>query len=207
MFNTLTTLFYTFSSALLIPTELALIFCFLLVCYYAGASVRERWERRTSAKTLTELENALIADPSFDAAAFLNAAKIKKGSVAEALKTLVEAAQDRTLIEKRIADFENFTKAKCRRVEQLVKIGPALGLMGTLIPMGPALLGLAQGNLDVLASNLVVAFSTTVVGITIALIASIALAAQKKWGYADFALINFVVDRVCDQNDVAKERA
>jgi biopolymer transport protein ExbB/TolQ len=39
--------------------------------------------------------------------------------------------------------------------------------MGTLIPISPALVGLAQGDVQTLSDNLVIAFSTTVVGLLI----------------------------------------
>jgi biopolymer transport protein ExbB/TolQ len=53
----------------------------------------------------------------------------------------------------------------------LVRFGPALGLMGTLIPLSPALTGLANGNTQTLSHNLRVAFSVTVVGLLIGAVA------------------------------------
>ena len=53
----------------------------------------------------------------------------------------------------------------------LVRAGPALGLMGTLIPLSPALTGLAAGNTAELSHDLRVAFSVTVVGLLIGAVA------------------------------------
>ena len=53
----------------------------------------------------------------------------------------------------------------------LVRAGPALGLMGTLIPLSPALTGLANGNTASLSHDLRVAFSVTVVGLLIGAVA------------------------------------
>ena len=53
----------------------------------------------------------------------------------------------------------------------LVRAGPALGLMGTLIPLSPALTGLANGNTAALAQDLRVAFSVTVVGLLVGAVA------------------------------------
>lgn len=50
----------------------------------------------------------------------------------------------------------------------LSKLGPMLGLAGTLIPLGPALQGMAAGDVSALAGNLIVAFTATVVGLAIA---------------------------------------
>ena len=53
------------------------------------------------------------------------------------------------------------------RVRVLVRLGPCLGLAGTLIPLGPGLMALSEGDLSRLSTQLVVAFSTTVVGLLI----------------------------------------
>ena len=61
-----------------------------------------------------------------------------------------------------------------RRLERtplLVRAGPALGLMGTLIPLSPALSGLADGNVTQLTDNLRVAFSITVLGLLVGAVA------------------------------------
>lgn len=51
------------------------------------------------------------------------------------------------------------------KVDIVTRIGPTLGLMGTLIPMGPGLAALGAGDINTLASSLTVAFNTTIVGI------------------------------------------
>ncbi len=58
-----------------------------------------------------------------------------------------------------------------KRLETLrayIRNGPALGLMGTLIPLGPALVGLAVGDIQTMSTNLVIAFSTTVIASSLA---------------------------------------
>lgn len=66
-----------------------------------------------------------------------------------------------------------------------VRVGPALGLMGTLIPMAYALQGLATGNLPALASNLVTAFAATVIGLAVSTLAYLMAAAHDAWAHAD----------------------
>ena len=67
-------------------------------------------------------------------------------------------------INKALADFDFDSQRRLGRTRMLVRAGPALGLMGTLIPLSPALTGLANGNTAALSENLRVAFSVTVVG-------------------------------------------
>ena len=47
----------------------------------------------------------------------------------------------------------------------VIRVGPALGLMGTLIPMGISLSAMAQGDMPGMAGSMVTAFTTVVVGL------------------------------------------
>jgi biopolymer transport protein ExbB/TolQ len=70
-----------------------------------------------------------------------------------------------------LADYDLESMKRLERTRLLVRAGPALGLMGTLIPLSPALAGLADGNVTQLTDNLRVAFSVTVLGLLIGAIA------------------------------------
>jgi biopolymer transport protein ExbB/TolQ len=78
---------------------------------------------------------------------------------------------DANQLSKSIADFDLGSLQRLERTRLLVRAGPALGLMGTLIPLSPALSGLASGNITQLTDNLRVAFSVTVLGLLIGVIA------------------------------------
>jgi biopolymer transport protein ExbB/TolQ len=78
---------------------------------------------------------------------------------------------DSNQLSKSIADFDLGSLQRLERTRLLVRAGPALGLMGTLIPLSPALSGLATGNIKALTDNLRVAFSVTVLGLLIGVIA------------------------------------
>lgn len=68
---------------------------------------------------------------------------------------------------KLLQDYEFYTIRRLERTRILVRVGPILGLMGTLIPLSPALVGLASGNTEELTVNLTTAFSVTVLGLLI----------------------------------------
>jgi biopolymer transport protein ExbB/TolQ len=74
-------------------------------------------------------------------------------------------------LNKALADFDFDAQRRLARTRLLVRAGPALGLMGTLIPLSPALTGLANGNTGALSENLRVAFSVTVVGLMVGAVA------------------------------------
>lgn len=77
---------------------------------------------------------------------------------------------DEAYCERLIANYEVECQACLSRSRTLIKFGPMLGLMGTLIPMGPALVGLASGDIASMAYNMQMAFATTVVGMATAAI-------------------------------------
>lgn len=85
-----------------------------------------------------------------------------------------------------------------RQARMAVRVGPALGLMGTLIPMADALQGLADGNLPALASNMVTAFAATVVGLTISVVAYVVTAVREDWIRADVQALAFQAEHVVD---------
>ncbi len=94
---------------------------------------------------------------------------------------------------KALADFDLGSLRKLERSRMLVRFGPALGLMGTLIPLSPALEGLADGNVAQLSENLRVAFSITVLGLLIGAVAfSISLVRDRLYAQ-DLSDLEYVV--------------
>ncbi|MPZ18774.1 MAG: hypothetical protein GEV06_12790 [Luteitalea sp.] len=77
------------------------------------------------------------------------------------------------------------------RVRLAVRVGPSLGLMGTLIPMANALQGLAEGNLPALASNMVTAFAATVIGLSVSVVSYLISAGRENWVRADIDALTF----------------
>ncbi|MBE0692296.1 MAG: MotA/TolQ/ExbB proton channel family protein [Aquamicrobium sp.] len=71
-----------------------------------------------------------------------------------------------------------------RRLEWLrivARVAPMLGLVATMIPMGPALLGLSRGDAAAVGENLVVAFSAVILALVAASIAFLVLTIRRRW--------------------------
>ena len=75
-------------------------------------------------------------------------------------------------------------------------MGPILGLMGTLIPMGPALVGLASGDIASMAYNMQVAFATTVVGLVVSVIGFVTHQTKERWAAANLTILEYLADVV-----------
>ena len=104
------------------------------------------------------------------------------------------------LAEKLIENEEDIIEKKLQATDIVTKIGPTLGLMGTLIPMGPGLAALGSGDVTTLSNAIIVAFDTTVVGIGAGAVAYVVSKIRRRW-YEQYlsnldALSKAVLDRL-----------
>lgn len=83
-------------------------------------------------------------------------------------------------------------------------MGPMLGLMGTLIPMGPALVGLTAGDMETMAYNMQIAFATTVVGLFSAAIGFVTKQIKQRWVNQDINNLQFLCDLIAETNEKQK---
>ncbi len=85
------------------------------------------------------------------------------------------------------------------KVGMVVRIGPGLGLIGTLIPMGTGLAALGQGDMTKLSSDLVIAFTTTVVGLALGMTAFFFHTIKKRWVEEDIKNIELATELVTER--------
>jgi biopolymer transport protein ExbB/TolQ len=88
-------------------------------------------------------------------------------------------------------------------LRMVVRIGPGLGLIGTLIPMGTGLAALSQGDITKLSSDLVIAFTTTVVGLAAGLTAYCFYWKKKRWIEHDIRQMELLAEAMTDR--IAKQ--
>ena len=167
------------SSALRVPVLLAALVALLITLYDLGAFFVElsRRRRRDAPRQLQAASRAArdaisTGDTAGAARALLPLAT--SAQMADALTAIVDEVGERNQddeMAKVLADFDLTSLRRLERTRMMVRFGPALGLMGTLIPLSPALEGLAKGNVKLLSDNLRVAFSVTVLGLLIGAIA------------------------------------
>jgi biopolymer transport protein ExbB/TolQ len=81
----------------------------------------------------------------------------------------------------------------------LVKVGPSLGLLGTLIPMGTSLASLAAGNLEAMAGQMVVAFTTTIIGLACGTLAYIVAVVRQTWVNETIREQRYLAERIAGE--------
>ena len=91
-----------------------------------------------------------------------------------------------------ISNFENEADKDISLSKMLTKMGPILGLVGTLIAMSPALVGLSAGDIGGMAYNMQVVFATTVVGLVISSVGIITLQFKQRWYAKDVNNLDYI---------------
>ncbi len=105
--------------------------------------------------------------------------------------TLVNGAFEHLLLER-----EERVRRTLAPSRMLVKVGPSLGLLGTLIPMGTSLASLATGNLEAMAGQMVVAFTTTIIGLATGTLAYVVAATRQGWVNETIREQRFLAERI-----------
>lgn len=109
----------------------------------------------------------------------------KKGNPrAFELKTAL--ANDRTLT---ATDLEGIAVTRMEPLRIASRVGPMLGLVATMIPMGPALMALADGQLQQVSRNLMVAFSAVILALIASAITYWIVSVRRRWFAIELARI------------------
>ncbi len=202
---------YLISNALLIPVMALLVGGVAFSLFELGRFVYEFIQRRKHPSRIEEIawifdrENATEAERK-SGERLREALKIirSKGSsklvhdfINDLERLSAKIKDERILkvqVEKLIQDYEEKVARRTEITRILVRVGPMLGLMGTLIPMGPALLALSQGDVVTLANNLIIAFGTTVLGLLIGGIAYMMTEVRNRWYDRDLSDIAYICE-------------
>ncbi|MHB1127596.1 MAG: MotA/TolQ/ExbB proton channel family protein [Bacillota bacterium] len=172
------------SQSLLMPDILGLIILFVLAFLHLGGLAAEHQQRRRERGfTLGEILKTLPDGPRLPEAVLeldLPPGLRKILSNFTGQSHLPYPAR-RVLAENLLAQEELRAGKLLDKTDLIAKWGPILGLMGTLIPLGPGLAALGQGDINTLAQAVVVAFDTTVVGIAAGGIAYLVSKVRRRW--------------------------
>ena len=91
-------------------------------------------------------------------------------------------SKSREALARKLIEKEEAMAAKSlEKTDIVTRLGPTVGLMGTLIPMGPGLAALGSGDINTLANAIIIAFDTTVVGLAAGGIAYVISKVRRRW--------------------------
>lgn len=198
--ETLSSFIHIVSESLLTPVMILIVVGLIVVILCIGGLINERISRK--AISSEELES-LVRDVSFSQSHGEIEKHIEKSNLFDFQKNvLVKIANNydigsearKVLASELISAEETKLIKSTNKTDVLVRVGPILGLLGTLIPLGPGLAALGSGDIVTLAEALTVAFDTTVTGLVIGALAYLVSKFKKQWYESDLIVLETIAE-------------
>lgn len=200
---------HTISQWLLIPDMVILILLILgTIASVGGIIVEAVRERSVVKENVTDLIFEIHGKNLKEIRELIEGSRIYTRHK-EALFTVLDhgSLPEETLIaaaKRLISTEESLFEKKAARTEMMSRIAPMFGLMGTLIPLGPGLIALGQGDTMTLSDSLIIAFDTTVAGLITAAVCYVIARIRRRW-YDDYMVsLETLMDAVLEES--SKER-
>ncbi|WP_165232903.1 MotA/TolQ/ExbB proton channel family protein [Aquisphaera insulae] len=193
--SVLTNLLSWVSAGLLVPVLVTMAgllgFSLIMVGDFLAASV----QRRRSSRQIQKLSDDLIRTPVRLAAAELQG----DTEIARVIRRCGAVSWHPIHADKFISDFELESRRGLDGPQALIRLGPMLGLMGALIPIGPALAGLAAGDLSAMAANVEEGLTATVCGLFVGGLGFWVRLVRSRWAMADVEMLHYAYELAQDQ--------
>ncbi|HIE32306.1 MAG TPA: MotA/TolQ/ExbB proton channel family protein [Methanosarcinales archaeon] len=198
----LQSLIYLISRLMLYPVMILLIILVVWTIFELGGFVYEGISRKRNLSRMEEgtiRARYLMDENQAEAHDLLNRCnsnRYVREFVQDILrfKKLPDPRLERARIEKLLHDYNTKITKRLEKAGIIARVGPMLGLMGTLIPMGPALLGLVNGDMQTLANNLIIAFGTTVLGLCAGGVGYVIVTIRSRWYDQDMSDIEYLTE-------------
>lgn len=181
---------HTISSGLLMPAIVVLVLLMVLAVVELGGLLTEALTERRGVKiNVSELIDAF---QGADAGKIMNEItnsrlfRRQKTALGELIRHSNLPPASLQALARRLLTGEELHYAKItNRTDLVTRLGPMFGLMATLIPLGPGMIALGQGDTKTLADSLLTAFDATVSGLAAAGVAFVITRLRKRW-YEDY---------------------
>lgn len=174
------------ASSLQIPTIIILLLLILATIVLLGTFIAEFFTERKALKVnipalIDEMQgkNTTELDEVVSGSGLL---KRQKEAAHELIVRIKYPNDTREALARQIISDEESRYNKITKFTDIIaRVAPMFGLMGTLIPLGPGLIALAQGDTKTLSESLLIAFDTTVAGLISAAVAYVISGVRKGW--------------------------
>ena len=174
------------AGSLQIPTIIILLLLILLTIIMLGGFIVELFtERRVLKVSIPELVDSLHGKSIREVEEIIdNSGLLKKQKEAyqEVVKRTALPDDLREALARQMAADEEYRYRRTVKVTDLIaRIAPMFGLMGTLIPLGPGLIALGQGDTKTLSDSLMIAFDATIAGLVSGAVSYFISGIRKSW--------------------------
>ncbi len=199
------------AQALLGPTMVIIILMLLVSLVLLGQIIAEFFtERRHYKQNIAQIINQINdADYGNITRIVAESALLRFQKAALIMVSRNMGLPEEALLSMASTQLENVEGRYKRRVavtDTISKIAPMLGLMGTLIPLGPGIVAMGQGNIATLSSSLLVAFDATVCGLVVAVFSLVLSKIRTLW-YAKYTnTLESLMNCIIEQADLARKQ-
>jgi biopolymer transport protein ExbB/TolQ len=197
--ETISNILFWISNGLLVPIVVLLLLFFGRSLVLAGVFFDNFYKQTTFTKQLADVLEKMTSENAKELLSALPS--VKNNLLFSYIQKIERYSNDKTYCERLVANFEIDVDKELGNSRLFVKLGPMLGLMGTLIPMGPALVGLSNGDISSMAYNMQIAFATTVIGMAIAAIGVVTLLFKKRWYARNMNDLEFIYKKLTNEKE------
>ena len=187
---------HTIGQAMLTPCLIVLALLMIAALWQIG-DVLVEWfmVRQTHKLKVTELIKAIHNSAETDGnvairetvetSGLLGRQKNAIYRVLDAPELFHHSATVTAIAEKAVASEEDYYNRQVQITDTIAKLGPSFGLLGTLIPLGPGITALGNGDTAALAASVGIAFDTTIAGL-LAASAAVVISGRRKHWYGNY---------------------
>ena len=200
--NFISDILYWISTGLLVPVIVLLIILFFRAILLAGSFYGQYLSIRKTETLLRNELSKLTPDTVEELSSKLP--ENSRSLVITYMRQVLDTRDTPAQVQRLLANFEIAADKDLAISKTLTKLGPILGLMGTLIPMGPALAGLASGDIASMAYNMQIAFATTVVGLVAGAVGFLTQQVKQRWYLQDMTNLEFISELLNDKRSIHK---
>jgi biopolymer transport protein ExbB/TolQ len=208
----LSNLLYLIAQSLFIPVILVVIGFMICAVLSLGGFLTEKFSRSKFQVNETE---ALIRAISKSSNPEEMKKKVRESELREDHKEIIIkiisnhdiGPKSRRAIATKLIEEEELNYASItQKTDILVRLAPTIGLLGTLIPLGPGLSALGAGDINTLAQSLLVAFDTTITGLAAGSIGFVISRYRKKWYTDDLSILEAIIESTLEALDNVQEK-
>lgn len=197
---------HVISQSLLIPVMIVLAIFFIYALINMGVLIAEYYKKRNNKNDIRNVISQILSlkgqkSPD-ELISIIEAAEISQ-SHKNVLLTLIKSSDvspeyRESLALKMVEDEGIRVAKKLEKTDVIAKISPAVGLMGTLIPLGPGLAALGAGDIQNLAQHLLIAFDAAVLGMASAAIAFTVSKVRRRWYEEELSNLETMIDTLLE---------
>lgn len=201
---------HQFAQAIMWPVIILLVVLIAVALWCIGAAIFEYFtERRHFKAYVPDIINQIEAAEFSDLNDIICKSKLLWPQKSALLMVVNNAGVPEdalfSMAKSEISRIDAHYRKKVAFTDLLTKVAPMMGLMATLIPLGPGIVAMGSGDVEVLSASLAVAFDGTVSGLVSAVVSMSVSHVRRRW-YGEYAVaLETLMTTVLEKAELERE--